>query len=47
VRVNRHRGKDPWDEEGKEKLLSRDTAIKQADKWDKQMSPTKPAASTK
>ena len=35
----RHRGKEPWDEEGKEKLVPRDAALSQASQWDKEMSP--------
>ncbi|ELR14017.1 uncharacterized protein ACA1_366290 [Acanthamoeba castellanii str. Neff] len=38
----RHRGKEPWDEEGKEKLVTRDTALSQASQWDKAMSPPPP-----
>ena len=38
----RHRGKEPWDEEGKEKLITRDAALSQASQWDKEMSPTPP-----
>jgi hypothetical protein len=38
----KHRGKEPWDEEGKEKLVTRDTALSQASQWDKAMSPPPP-----
>jgi hypothetical protein len=38
----RHRGKEPWDEEGKEKLVARDSALSQASQWDKEMSPPPP-----